>query len=64
MNIINALGIKDTAEIKFPAGIYTTKNILRGENPFAVIFESSGKTKISVGKFTDGLPIKSKIVID
>lgn len=65
-NVIRALGLSDTdtTHLKFPIGLYTSRAMLRGEHPFAVIYEERGKPKLRVGCFTDLQVAKSKIVVD
>ncbi len=61
-SIIHALGLKDTTDLKFPIGLYTTKALLRGESPFAVITTKKGKTTLRAGSIHDN--ILCKIVVD
>lgn len=63
-SVIHALGLKDSAQLKFPVGLYTTKAMLRGDHPFAVIYEEKGKTKLRVGGVTDMGLTSSKVVVD
>lgn len=64
MNVIHALGLKDTTHLRFPAGLYTTKSMLRGDHPFAVIFNDNGNPKLRVGSNSDSVGLACKIVVD
>jgi len=63
-SVIHALGLKDSAQLRFPVGLYTTKAMLRGDHPFAVIVEEKGKTKLRVGSVADLGITNTKIVVD
>lgn len=63
-SVIHALGLKDSAQLRFPVGLYTTKAMLRGDHPFAVIVEEQGKTKLRVGSVADLGITNTKIVVD
>lgn len=62
--VIRALGLKDSAQLRFPVGLYTTKAMLRGGHPFAVIFEEKGKPKLRVGCIEDTAVPNTKVVVD
>lgn len=65
MSVIHAMGLKDNANLKFPVGLYTTKDMLLGEPPFAVIFDEGGQSKLRVGSSSDSsLRVISKVIVD
>lgn len=47
--VIQAFGITDSAQIKFPVELYTINEMLRRDKPFAVIISECGIPKLRVG---------------
>lgn len=62
MSIIRDLGLTDTTSLKFPVGLYTSKDMLRGGRPFAVVISEKGKTRLRAGDINE--EVKTRVVVD
>lgn len=63
MNIIKTLGLDDNSNLKFPVGLYSLKEQLRGGEPFAVLMiGKNGKITLRAGENTRA--VSSKVIID
>lgn len=61
MSIVEALDIEDDAKLVLPAGVYSPKDIMKGSDPFAVLYQTDGKLKLRVGSHAEN--IRSRIVL-
>lgn len=62
MSIVEALDIKDDSKLVLPAGVYTMKDMMKGREPFGVLYQDHGKLKLRVGSHAENL--RSKIVVE
>jgi len=63
MSIIHTLGLTDDTTLKFPVGLYTSKEYARGATtPFAVLIQEGDTIKMRVGYTNER--IKTTVVVD